>query len=39
MNILDKIVSAIDLYSWNAQLGGMLNSPSYAGATGGAPIE
>ena len=28
MSILDKIVSAIDLYSMNSQLGGMLSSPS-----------
>ena len=28
MSILDKIVSAIDLYSMNAQLGGLLSSPS-----------
>lgn len=31
MEILDKIVAAIDLYSLNAQLGGLLNSPSYVG--------
>jgi hypothetical protein len=29
MNILDKIISTIDLYSSNAQLGGMLSSPGY----------
>jgi hypothetical protein len=28
---LDKIIAAIDLYSMNAQLGGLLNSPSYIG--------
>ena len=28
MSILDKIVSAIDLYSMNSQLGGILSSPS-----------
>ena len=29
MNILDKIISTIDLYSSSAQLGGLLSSPSY----------
>jgi hypothetical protein len=31
MDILDKIISTIDLYSSNAQLGGMLSSPRYGG--------
>ena len=31
MDILDKIVSTIDLYSSNAQLGGALSSPHYGG--------
>jgi hypothetical protein len=31
MNLLDKIVAAIDLHSMNAQLGGMLSSPSIGG--------
>jgi hypothetical protein len=28
MDLLNKIVSAIDLYSMNSQLGGMLSTPS-----------
>ena len=31
MDILDKIISTIDLYSSSAQLGGMLSSPRYGG--------
>ena len=31
MDILDKIVSVIDLHSTNAQLGGLLSSPYYSG--------
>ena len=31
MELLDKIVSAIDLYSMNSQLGGMLSSPAFGG--------
>ena len=31
MNLLDKIVAAIDLHSMNAQLGGLLSSPSIGG--------
>ena len=31
MNLLDKIVAAIDLHSMNAQLGGMLSSPTIGG--------
>lgn len=31
MDILDKIISTIDLYSSSAQLGGLLSSPRYGG--------
>ena len=31
MDILDKIVSVIDLHSANAQLGGLLSTPQYSG--------
>lgn len=31
MDILDKIISTIDLYSSSAQLGGLLSSPRYSG--------
>ena len=35
MNILDKIVSIIDLYSVNSSLGGMLSSPSLGAVSSG----
>lgn len=35
MNILDKIVSIIDLYSINSSLGGMLSSPSLGAVSSG----
>ena len=39
MDILDKIVSAIDLYSMNSQLGGALSSPSLGNMSGGDILE
>lgn len=39
MDILDKIVSAIDLYSMNSQLGGALSSPSLGSMGGGDVLE
>ena len=39
MEILDRIVSAIDLYSMNAQLGGLLNSPTYSGSNSPETLE
>ena len=39
MDILDKIVSAIDLYSMNSQLGGALSSPSLGNMGGGDVLE
>lgn len=39
MDILDKIVSAIDLYSMNSQLGGALSSPSLGNMGGGEVLE
>ena len=39
MDILDKIVSAIDLYSMNSQLGGALSSPSLGNMGGGDILE
>ena len=39
MDLLDKIVSAIDLYSMNSQLGGALSSPSLGNMGGGDVLE
>jgi hypothetical protein len=39
MELLDRIVSAIDLYSMNAQLGGLLNSPTYSGSNSPETLE
>ena len=39
MELLDKIVSAIDLYSMNSQLGGVLSSPSLGNMGGGEVLE
>lgn len=39
MDILDKIISTIDLYSTSAQLGGMLSSPRYGGFGESEPLE
>lgn len=39
MDLLDKIVSAIDLYSMNSQLGGALSSPSLGNMGGGDMLE
>jgi hypothetical protein len=39
MELLNKIVQAIDLYSMNAQLGGLLSSPSYSSYGSGEVLE
>ena len=39
MELLDHILSAIDLYSANSQLGGMLNSPTYHGNNGETVVQ
>jgi hypothetical protein len=39
MDLLDKIISAIDLYSTSSQLGGMLTSPSLGPVGGGDTLE
>lgn len=39
MDILDKIISTIDLYSSSAQLGGLLSSPSYSTLGNGETLE
>ena len=39
MEVLNKIVQAIDLYSMNAQLGGLLTSPSYSSYGSGEVLE
>lgn len=39
MEVLERIVSAIDLYSMNAQLGGLLNTPYYSGSNSPETLE
>ena len=39
MDILDKIISTIDLYSSSAQLGGLLNTPRYSALNNGDTLE
>jgi hypothetical protein len=39
MEILERIVSAIDLYTMNAQLGGLLNTPYYSGSNSPETLE